>query len=185
MVTKFAGGNTLVLDWQIMANQVDLTLTNIQGLRLAYDNTVLRLIRWDAAGDYSNMMGDMFTKMPQAGNLGVYGYGVPAVYGAKNDIGYTGFLGMALEIGGSFYNCPLNTYVSLLKVRFAFHAGKSEADLTPNSIRMLTATELQNIAQYVSILLNTTKDGGKSYTYGLQNGGEFTGGDELEAPIIE
>ena len=39
--------NTLVLDWQITANREGLTLRYAQGLRLAYDNTVLQLMRWD------------------------------------------------------------------------------------------------------------------------------------------
>jgi len=47
--TTFNGQNTLVFDWQIITNKAGLTLRYAQGLRLAYDNTVLQLMKWDGS----------------------------------------------------------------------------------------------------------------------------------------
>jgi hypothetical protein len=93
---------------------------------------------------------------------------------------------VCLELGDASetYACPANTYISLGQIRFAFRAGKNEADLNPNSIRMLTATDLQDIAQSIRALISTTANNGTTYYNGFQQQAYFTGNDTLSTPVI-
>ena len=94
---QYAGQSTLAVSWQIQANQPGWTLNNTQGLRLAYDNTVLQLIRWNAASAYADSsIGTDFASQTGAGNLGVYESDILRVYAAKNASGETGYLNLTV-----------------------------------------------------------------------------------------
>ncbi|MDR2711546.1 MAG: S-layer homology domain-containing protein [Clostridiales bacterium] len=170
-------GSNLILDWQIMANKAGLILNNTQGLRLAYDNRVLQLIRWDASGDYDSIVSTSFNAMLRAGNLGDYDSDAFIVYGARNAVGDTGFLSLSVGDSGATYSCPQGSYLSLLKVRFAFREGKSKADLNSGSIRIMTLQELSFTDQNSAVLINTNENKGTVYNYLNRNGN-----DSLNAP---
>ena len=187
--TRFAEQSTLAVSWQIQANQPDLTLNSTQSLQLAYDNTVLQLIRWDAASAYADSsIGTLFTIQSRAGNLGVFDSDVIQVYAARNSVGDTGYVSLSVGDNGAVYTCPQGVYIPLLSVRFAFRDGKSAADLTPDSIRMMTAPELRDTSMSFGALINAYANGNPdtftSYEYLLQQGGVPTGEDTLNAPTF-
>ena len=181
---SFYGQNTLVLDWQIMANREGLRLRNAQGLRLAYDNTVLQLMRWNGAEVIDDSVtGTTFTIVPQVGRVGEYESAI-RVNAAKSAAGSVGYLSMSLGDAYETYTCPKGTYVTLARIRFAFRPGKTYADLAANSIRCMTAGELAATAQSSAVLLNTDENDVTSYEYLRQANGIALGGDKLNAPEI-
>ena len=181
----YNGQDSLVLNWQVMANRAGLTLKNAQSLRFAYDNAVLQLMKWDGSSVIADSgIGTSLTSVSQAGRIGVYDAGGLRVYAAKNAPGNMGYLSMSFGDPFDTCTCPQGLYVSLVQVRFAFRSGKSAADLNEDSIRCLTAGELSAIALSSAILLNTDENGGTSYEYLRQEGGVAAGGDALDAPTI-
>jgi len=180
----FNGQDTLIIDWQIMANKDGLTLRNTQGLRLAYDNAVLQLMKWDGSGVVADSStGATFSPISQAGSSGVYPFGF-RVFAAKNASGNLGYLNISLGSAYDTYLCPKGRYVSLGRTRFVFRAGKTFSDLTANSIRCMTVSELSATAQSSAILLNTSENDVTSYEYLRQANGVAIGGDKLNAPAI-
>ena len=111
--TLFDDQDTLALSWNIMANKPNLTLTNTQGIRLAYDTTVLRLIRWNAASAYPDeTIGTTFLSMSSAGSLGTFESDVLRVFAARDASGETGFLNLnvgdehrqdKIRLAGTYY----------------------------------------------------------------------------------
>ena len=181
----FNGLSTLVLDWRIMANRDGLTLRNTQGLRLAYDNTVLQLMKWDISDVIADSgTGTTFGVIPEAGRVGVYTNAV-RVSAAKSVSGNLGYLNIALGNAYETYNCPQGSFVTLAQVRLAFRSGKSTADLTENSIRCMTVSELAATAQSSAILMNNTENEITSYEYLRQVAGVAVGGDKLNAPTAD
>ena len=181
---SFNGQSTLILEWRIMANKAGLTLRNTQGLRLAYDNTVLRLMRWNGSEVIDdNVMGTAFTIVPQVGRVGVY-ESVIRVNAAKSVAGNVGYLSISLGDAYETYTCQQGQYVTMARIRFTFRPGKTFADLTANAIRCMTAGELAATAQSSAILLNTDENDVTSYEYLRQANGIAAGGDTLNAPEI-
>ncbi|MCL1874040.1 MAG: bacterial Ig-like domain-containing protein [Clostridiales bacterium] len=183
---KYGGNDTFVLQWQIMANKTGLTLNNTQGLRLVYDNTVLQLIRWNAASDYDDILDTEFTAKSGAGSKyeDYYDPDSVGVFAAKSADGNTGFLSMTLGDSGTKFACPQGTYFPLLGVRFAFREGKSEADLATGSIRVMTLADLVTTNQNSAMLINTDESAGTSYEYLPQKDG-IAGNDTLNIPILK
>ena len=186
--TRFDGRDTLAVTWQIVANKPNLTLTNTQGIRLAYDNTVLQLIRWNAASAYlDNTIGTVFASMTGAGALGDFESDTLRVYAARNASGDTGFLNLTVGDEGSFCTCVQGKVIPLVSIRFAFREGKSAADLGPGSLRLMTVGELAATSQSAGVLLNTQAEGGLttiSHVYLGQQGGVPRDDDTLNSPII-
>ena len=182
--TTFNGRSTLALDWQIMANKEGLTLRYAQGLRLAYDNTILQLMSWDGADVIADdAMGTVFQPVSQAGCIGVFETSL-VVSAAQSASGQLGYLNCLLGSPYEAYDCPRGTFVSLAQVRFAFRAGKSDADLTAGSIRLMSVSELAATSQSTAVLLNTDENELTSYEYRVQAHGAALGGDTLDAPDI-
>ena len=177
------GQHSLVLDWRIKANRVGLNLNNAQVLCLAYDNTVLQIMKWDGELISDADIGTNLKSVSQTGKAGVYNYNV-RVYAAHDSVGGVGYLCLALGDPYEIYACPVGSYLSLLKVRFAFRNGKSDSDLTAGSIRIMTAVELQATAQSTVMRISTDENGGTFYDYLRQMGGVPQGGDTLNAPVI-
>ena len=180
----FNGQATLVFNWQLMANRDGLALKNAQSLRMAYDSSILQLMKWDGSAVISdNGIGVSLTSASQAGRIGVYETGL-RVYTAKSAVGNTGYLSLSFGDPYETYSCPKGVYVSLAQVRFAFRSGKSAADLKADSIRCLTIRELYAISLSAAILINTDENGVASYEYLRQAYGAALGGDTLNAPEI-
>ena len=181
----FNGKDTLVLEWQIRANRPGLTLGNAQGLRIAYDNTVLQLIRWDASDAISeSTTGTTFkAASARAGHTDIYDT-VIRVSTAKSAVGGIGYLSILTGSDYDTYACPHGAFFTLLQFRFAFKPGKSAADLTGASIRCMTVGELAATAQSTAILINTTENGLTSYEYLKQERGVAVGMDKLNAPSV-
>ena len=185
---QFEGRDTLVLDWQIMANREDLTLTRIHGLCLAYDNTVLQLIKWDCTdGINDNLISKNFkpvlTVQDDGIYAGVYGRGAQA-YAAVNNDSSIGYLHLALGENTTRYSCSNGQYETLEKARFAFRPGKSSLDLYANSIRLMTVSELLATSQSQALLLSTTEENISIYSYLSHIYGVATNKDNLNAPDI-
>lgn len=180
---SFDGQSTLVLDWQIMTGQEGLTLRYAQGLRLAYDNTVLQLMKWDGSEAVDSEIKTTFTPLSQVGLVSDFDTSL-MFFAASDDPGKTGYLNFILGSPFDAFDCPQQEYISLAQVRFGFRAGKSADDLRADSIRCMNASELDAFAQSTAILLNTDENDLTSYEYLKQTGGSAMGGDTLNAPAI-
>ncbi|MDR2713637.1 MAG: dockerin type I domain-containing protein [Clostridiales bacterium] len=181
---KFNGQNTLVSSFQVRANQEDMTLKNVQGLRLAYDNTVLQLIKWDASAAIPEPAagGGFGYAAAGAENAGVLGDAF-TVYNAISSDSKTGYLSLAAGDPNASFACSADDFATLGEWRFAFREGKSIDDLRDDSIRVMATAELYDLRQIYAVLLNT--DDGLSYTYGTQVDGIAQPGlDNLAEPGI-
>ena len=181
---SFNGQNTLVLDWQIMTDREGLTLRYAQGLRLAYDNTVLQLMKWDGSEAITDSeIVTTFSPISKTGLVGDFDTSL-MFFAASDDSGKIGYLNFILGSPFDAFDCPRQENISLARVRFGFRTGKSADDLRADSIRPLTASELDAFAQSTAILLNTDENDLTSYEYLKQSGGSAMGGDTLNAPAI-
>ena len=180
----FNGQNTIVLDWQILANREGLTLRYAQGLRLAYDNAVLQLLTWDGSDVIAdNELDIIFSPIPKVACVGEFDTDF-LVFAAQNATGELAYLNYLLGSPYDAYSCPQGSYVSLGQVRLAFRAGKSTNDLTADSIRCMVVSELAATSQSTAILLNTDENNLTSYEYLKQSDGVVIGSDTLNAPAI-
>ena len=180
----FSNQSTLVLDWQIIANRSGLTLRNTQGLRLAYDNTILQLVKWDGSDAIADSeISTAFSAIYQAGHIGVYNTAL-RVSAAKSVPDDKRYLNISLGSNVESYTCLQGIPVSLAQVRFAFRPNKSVADLSENSIRCMTVSELSATAQSSAVLLNTTENNITSYEYLRQENGIAIGGDMIDMPTL-
>jgi hypothetical protein len=180
---KFNGQRTLVSSFQVRANEEDMILANTQGLRLAYDNTVLQLIKWDASAAIADPTagGGFNDPVSEAGSVGVLG-GL-TVYNAISADKKTGYLSLAAGNSSSTFACPLAEFVTLGEVRFAFREGKSAADLRDDSIWIMATDELNVLQQSTAVFLNTEQ--GVFYRYGNQKDGvHLSEWDELAKPAV-
>jgi len=176
--------STLIISWKVTANR-ELTLRNTQGLRLAYDNTVLQLMRWDGAGAIpDSSMGPNFGIVPQTGLIGAYKSPL-YVYIAKNATGDQGFLSVSLGDPYDSYTCKEGEAVTLAQLRFSFRPGKSQSGLSAKSIRCMDAGELAATSQNHAVLINTNESSITSYIYLGQANGVAIGGDTLDAPVFD
>jgi len=187
---RFSGQSTLIATWRLVVTEPDLMLTNTQGIRLAYDNSVLQLIRWDAAGAFHDSgIGTLFEGPMDGASLpGAFDTTTRRVFAAKDISGSTGYLSLALGNEESFHDCAQGEDIPLMHIRFAFRSGKSEADLTKDSIRIMTVPELEATAQSCAALINAYANGDPasfaSYEYMRQRAGTLLGGDTLDAPTV-
>lgn len=180
----FNGQDSIVLDWRIRANREGLTLKNTQGLRLAYDNSILQLATWDGTDIIANSsVTTTLDNTPQVGHVGDYNT-VLRVSVATNASDTTGYLSISLGDPFETCFCQPGEAVLLAQVRFAFRPGKTVSDLTANSIRCMNADELDRTSQSTAILINTDENEVTSYDYLRQSGGVAVGGDTLNAPVL-
>ena len=180
----FNDQSTLVLSWRIQANSEGLVLSNVQGLRLAFDNTVLQLMNWVGSDTIADSgITTSYTLVPDAGMVGAYGANA-LVFAAKSDSNHLGYVSLSLGDVFETYDCSQGEDVLLAQIRFAFRAGKSEEDLKADSIRCQNISELNEMAQSSAVLLNTDEGDGVSYAYLRQSNGVALGGDTLNAPTV-
>ena len=178
----FGASETIILDWQFWLDDgVEIYLQYTQGIRLAYDKTVLQLIRWDAAAAIDDSAwSTSFTNCSNvASPESEYPYNL-RVAAARNAAGDVGYLNLTLGDPEEVFNPMWFMPYSLMQVRFAFRPGKSVDDLNAESIRCMTVDELDMTAQSSAVLLMTSE--GTAYRYLYQNGGVLIGGDLLNAP---
>ena len=177
-------GQTLVIDWQIKANRSGMTLRSIQGLNIAFDNTMLQLMKWNGSASVEDSaLASLLRPIPGAFGTGAYAYNM-IVYAAKNQSGNTGYLSIALGDPYETYSCPANQFVSLAKVRMAFRQTAQQDGLSQNIIREMSAPELLAMNQTYGILINTNENGSKSYWRIHQANGQLIADDTLPAPEI-
>jgi len=182
--TTLNGQSTIVLDWRILTNREGQTLRYAQGLRLAYDNTVLQLVNWDGEDSVDDsILSKNFTPIPGTGILGDFNTDL-ILFAAQNDSGELGYLNYLLGSPFDAYDCPQGSYLTLAQIRFAFRDGKSADDLTADTIRFMTASELYDKSQSTAILLNTDENDLTSYEYLKHENGVAMGGDTIIAPTI-
>ena len=180
----FNGQRTLVSAFQVRANEEDLILNNIQGLRLAYDSNVLQLLKWDASAAIADPLAGAVFDYPAAGagNAGVLADSL-TVYNAVSADDNIGYLSLNTGDSTSRFACTPNEFVRLGEVRFAFREGKSAADLRDDSIWIMDTDELAALKQTYAVLINTDQE--LSYTYGTQlDGTALPDLDTLAKPVI-
>ena len=178
---SFGGSRTLCVNWLYQDMGSQLTLQNTQGIRLAYDKTVLQLIRWDASSGYNEeAWNTTFVNCPDAASPdeGEYPYNFN-VAAAQNTAGTIGYVNLTLGDSEETYSSFLLETL-LMKVRFAFRSGKSAADLTASSIRCMTAEELRATRQSSAVSLTT--DEGTIYSYLNQAGDDLLNEPEFSIP---
>jgi len=135
------GKAAVTVDWRITANQAGLKLRGSSGLRLAYDNAVLQLVRFSGTGaDYA--LTETLTVMPSAARPGAYEGAILDVRACRNPGGTVGYVTIELGHYEFTLDCIQNKEATLASIRFAFRDGKSQADLTSNTIRLMTIAEM-------------------------------------------
>ena len=190
---KITGQDTLVIDWQLMANKTGVVLTNVQSISLTYDNTVLQLARWDAADVITPRSLDRFseTVVGVANNSGNHkdeeGENVPMrVYAAQSEDEAKGFLSfnMVSEIGRTLW--PHGSFISLGRARFVFREGKTEDDLDPDSIRLMSVAEMNLTNQRYGVF-HIADDNGifGMFIHRDQTGGVLISEGDLDPPIFD
>jgi hypothetical protein len=194
-ITQCEGRDTFVLDWMLMANNPDMTLKNTQSICLTFDNTVLQLAKWnstEAIPDATMAVEDISS--PTLGVSRVSGnykdfedYNVPMrVYVAKSNDGNKGYLNLTMgsDVGSTLW--PQGVYTSLGQIRFVFREGKTEDDLTPDSVRMMTLAEMNLMNQSNGTLNTASENGGPeiAYVYLVQAGGILLDEGNIEPPEI-
>ena len=180
-VAKFNGRNTIVTAFQVMSEPAGLELSRNQNLSLAYDNSVLQLIRWDAASAineaaittaFNDVVGA--ANVPSAAFLDGVANAFQAAKAVSGDIIY-----LTLEprflIADPFV-CG-DEYATLQQIRFALREGKSIMDLE-GAVRLMDVGELGALG---SVLGLRTED--NELVFGSVTGGPDTlGKPSLEFP---
>ena len=159
------GRGTLTIDWRITANESGILLRGSSGLRLAYDNTVLQLIRYSGIGEGYTLT-EALSGVSAAANVGVYEDAIMSVRACRSSDSSIGYL--TIEIGHPEYTheCKYNIEETLTSIRFAFHDGKSVTDLTGSSIRLMTLAEMDSLQQSKAVnIFTVTADSNVEYVF--------------------
>jgi len=156
------GKDTLAVDWRIIANTNDLHLRFGSGLRLAYDYTVLELVRFSGA-DSNYTITEELAGMVGAGSLGVYEGAYFDVRACRNSDSSFGYVTIELGHPELSYQCTVNNEETLASIRFEYREGKSQADLNSSSIRLMTSTELERLQQSKSVNIFTVSVEAETY----------------------
>ena len=152
-----SGRAVLTVDWTVMANVTGLQLRGGSGLRLAYDNTVLQLIRFSGTGaDY--MLTETLSGVPAAARPGVYEGAIIDVRACRSVDSTIGYLTIELGHQEYIHDCAQSVEETLASIRFAFRDGKSQADLSGNSIRLMTIEELASRSQPAAVNIMVVSD---------------------------
>ena len=173
------GKRAYTVEWKITANEAGIRLRGSSGLRLAYDNTVLQLMRYSGAGaDYA--LTDSLNGVPSAGRIGAYEDAFMDVRACQSADGATGYV--TIEIGHSeyIYECAQGVEETLAGIRFAFRDGKSSTNIGEDSIRLMTVAELENLVQPAALnIVVASGDTNIEYAYCSR-----TAADSIDAPEI-
>jgi len=140
------GKSALTVGWKVTANTAGQQLRGSSGLRLVYDNTVLQLIRYDGTGtDY--LLTESLSGMLSAAGPNAYEGAALDIRACRNSDGAFGYV--TIEIGHSeyTYNFVQGEETTLTSIRFAFREGKTQADLSSGSIRLMSISEMESLAQ--------------------------------------
>ena len=140
------GKPSLVVKWNIIAKNTLIQLRGSSGLRLAYDNTVLQLMRYNGTGaDYA--LTETLTAMPEAYLLGEYDNADINVYASRSANSATGYVAIELGHPTIGLSCTAGVETTLASICFAFRSGKSFEDLVEGSIRLMTINEMEGLYQ--------------------------------------
>ena len=173
------GKQALTVDWMVAANTAGQRLRGSSGLRLAYDNTTLQLMRYSGTGaDYT--LTEQLSGMLSAAGPTVYEGAAYDVRACRSADSATGFV--TIEIGHYEYTYDFvqGVEAALASIRFAFRDGKTEADLNSSSIRLMTIPELESKVQHAALnIVAISGDTNVEYAYRSR-----TVADSLNAPEI-
>ncbi|MCL2153198.1 MAG: cohesin domain-containing protein [Oscillospiraceae bacterium] len=173
----------LTVDWLITAKETGLQLRGSSGLRLAYDNTVLQLMRFNGTGaDYT--LTETLTGMPSASRMGVYEDAILDVRACQSSDGAIGYV--TIEIGHSefTYDCIKDVEEILASIRFAFREGKSEVNLNSNSIRLMSIVEMENKVQPAAVNISVASGTANiEYVYSSRTVADTLNAPEFDLPI--
>jgi len=173
------GKSAFTVAWRFTANVDGLRFRGSSGLRLAYDNTVLQLMRYSGAGaDY--ILAETLGGMPSAGSIGVYEDAVMDVRACRSADSTVGYV--TIEIGHSeyTYGCERGVEETLASIRFAFRDGKSKEDIRKDSIRLMTISEMESRVQPAALNFSVAS-GGTNVEYVYRS--RFAD-DSLNAPVV-
>ena len=174
------GKDVLTVNWTITPNKANLQLRGSSGIRLAYDNTVLKLIRFSGSGsEYTPT--ETLSGMPGAARLGVYEDAIVDVRAARSSDGSVGFATIELGHPEYIYDCVQNTEQTLASIRFAFRDGKSQANLNNNSIRLMTIAEMERLVQPAAVNISVASAAATNAEYVYRS---RSSADSLSAPVI-
>ena len=182
--------NTYVIDFQIQTLN-DAGIATWQSMSFAYDTSVFKLVKWAAGADLDY---EIMPYLPTDSAISITGMGASNTLSGWNEYLCAGrnedssMVYLLLQPSRDLLfgmNHKFPELSKLQSVRLAFQNGKSFADVTENSIRLLTATELNIIKQNEQINLSDglVVDG---YSFGKQTNGIFTpAADALSSVVID
>ena len=174
------GKSTLSVDWRFMANDAGIQLRGSSGIRLAYDNTLLQLMRYSGTGaDYT--LTETLSGMPSAACPGVYEDAVIDVRASRNSNSFIGYVTIELGHPEFTFDCIKNAEQTLASIRFAFREGKSQSNLNSNSIRLVTIEEMESLVQPAAVSISVASTVTNNIEYAYRSRGVA---DSLNAPEI-
>jgi hypothetical protein len=129
---------TIATALQVKSSINGAELYSNQGLKLAYDNSVLQLLRWNGTEipDSAFESGQFLTVSGLAvANTPLFS-GTNRCLITKDNSGDTRYFSFEPSFMDECFECSKD-YTTLEQIRFAFRPGKTIADLNENTIRLM------------------------------------------------
>ena len=177
---KYGEQNTLEVGFGVQSD--NLQLRNLQSVMVAVDLTVFDLISKSGKVMTDKEFGDLKTTEYTEG-AGKYVYfgnkfysenaeedvnWTTKVYFAKNEVGKIGYV--KIEPAQGQDACSVTTEMILSSVLLGFKAGKSKADLKPDSIRIATLEEANKLSNEVVAILTDGNENTQYYGFNPASG---------------
>ena len=177
---KYGEKNTLEVGFGVQSD--NLQLRNLQSVMVAVDLTVFDLISKSGKVMTDKEFGDLKTTEYTEG-AGKYVYfgnkfysenaeedvnWTTKVYFAKSEVGKIGYV--KIEPAQGQDACSVTTEMILSSVLLGFKAGKSKADLKPDSIRIATLEEANKLSNEVVAILTDGNENTQYYGFNPASG---------------
>jgi len=153
----------------------EAVIGGIQELNIAYDATVLKLVQFNDPKTAVTVEGEEYNKLAHSSFSVISGaaWARSELFGAMK--GNTGYLSMqpwkdtmAGEDGKPPVSAPekYTVFTTIMRVRFAFAAGKTSKDIKDETVRMLNSLELYALNSSNKMFIN---DDTATYEYGSRD----------------
>ena len=182
---QVAGADSYVVSFLVQTAN-SKAIANVQSLKLSIDISLFEFVRWDGSDINLTILTTTLLRLPE-NTFSVLSGWSGSVWAAKSPDGSRLLLLIepyrAIDPFDNPNGYSFDVLTALESIRLAFLPGKSIRDLTNDSVRLMTAVEMEIVNQREQILLN---DGTRTvYRYGTQLNSTFTPENDIfEVPPI-
>ena len=195
-IVQHQGRNTYTVEFQLRT-QNDAIFGQLYACNLAYDTEIFELVNWvdgsrvlsDAPANITLIPGATHFMIPNNRGFSSTYYtsdwsiALQAALSADSTIGYLLLQAYTTEAPDPNplydYRESFSDYTALHKIRLAFKSGKSLSDITENSIRLVSISEMSGLGAVTDKVY--LHDGDAEYIYGDRTGKP----DTLSKPVID